>query len=136
MKKPDNVTDFAATLPYPTNVGAPAFTVPDVLKHKQERGITATHYFETKFDELKKEYFKLVKLAEDTQLVYTASYNFIPVVGNIYSLYFNNDKLFLSTIEPHRWEKMTFKGSFKFTSNNIWERVVSSSDIKSQELKV
>ena len=102
MKKPDNVTDFAAILPYPTNVGAPAFTVPDVLQHKAERGVTATHFFETKFDELKDEYFKLVKLAEDTQLVYTATYNFIPVVGRTYSLYDNAGKIFLSIINvPH-----------------------------------
>tara|TARA_B100000780_G_C20953617_1_gene380467 strand:- start:368 stop:748 length:381 start_codon:yes stop_codon:yes gene_type:complete len=123
LRKPDNVTDFAATLPYPTNVGAPAFTVPDVLQHKAERGITATHFFETKFDELKDEYFKLVKLAEDTQLVYTAKYNFIPVVGKQYSLYTNNGKTFLSIIEPHTWKQMTFKGSFRFTSDNTWERI-------------
>ncbi|WP_443627556.1 DUF2452 domain-containing protein [Candidatus Njordibacter sp. Uisw_002] len=123
MKKPDNVTDFAATLPYPTNIGAPAFTIPDVLQHKKERGVTATHFFETKFDELKEEYFKLVKLAEDTQLVYEASYSFIPVVGKTYSLYIKNDRSFLSIIEPHQWPQMTFRGSFKFTSDNTWEKV-------------
>tara|TARA_B100000780_G_scaffold239818_1_gene181688 strand:- start:450 stop:821 length:372 start_codon:yes stop_codon:yes gene_type:complete len=120
---PDNVTEFAATLPYPTNIGAPAFTVPDVLQHKADRGVTATHYFETKFDELKDEYFKLVKLAEDTQLVYNAKYNFIPVVGRVYSLYINKDKLFLSIIEPSTWPQMTFKGSYKFTSDNTWEKI-------------
>ena len=130
MKKPDNVTDFAAILPYPTNIGAPAFTIPDVLQHKKERGVTATHYFETKFDELKEEYFKLVKLAEDTQQVYNASYRFLPVVGKVYSLYINNDKLFLSIIEPSRWPQMRFKGSFKFTSDNTWEKVEMSSDME------
>jgi len=128
MNKPDNVTDFAATLPYPTNIGAPAFTIPDVLQHKKERGVTATHFFETKFDELKEEYFKLVKLAEDTQLVYEASYSFIPVVGKIYSLYVKNEQSFLSIIEPHQWPKMAFKGSFKFTSDNTWEKVDSPAD--------
>lgn len=128
MKKPDNVTNFAATLPYATNIGAPAFTIPDVLQHKKERGVTATHYFETKFDELKDEYFKLVKLAEDTQEVYNASYRFLPVVGKVYSLYTKNDKLFLSIIEPSKWPQMTFKGSFKFTSDNTWEKIESASD--------
>jgi len=126
MKKPDSVTSFAATMPYPTHVGAPAFTVPDVLQHKKERGVTATHFFETKFDELKEEYFKLVKLAEDTQLVYEASYSFLPVVGKTYSLYVKNEKLFLSIIEPQRWPQMTFKGSFKFTSDNTWEKIEAS----------
>ena len=123
MKKPDNVTDFAAILPYPTNVGAPAFTVPDVLQHKAERGVTATHFFETKLDELKDEYFKLVKLAEDTQLVYTATYNFIPVVGRTYSLYDNAGKIFLSIIPPEQWLQMKCKGSFKFTADNTWEKI-------------
>lgn len=122
-KKPDNVVDNPASMPYPTNIGAPAFTVPDVLKHKNERGVNATHYLETKFDQLKKEYFKLVDLAKDTELVYNAKYAFVPVVGKVYHLYVGyDDKLFLSIIEPDRvsWES---KGSFKFTADNTWERM-------------
>lgn len=122
-KKPDNVVDNPASMPYPTNIGAPAFTVPDVIKHKNERGVNATHYLETKFDQLKKEYFKLVDLAKDTELVYNAKYAFVPVVGKVYHLYVGYDnKLFLSIIEPDRvsWES---KGSFKFTADNTWERM-------------
>jgi hypothetical protein len=121
-KKPDNVVDNPASMPYPTNVGAPAFTVPDVLQHKNERGVNATHYLETKFDQLKQEYFKLVNLAKDTELVYNAKYAFVPVVGKVYHLYVGyDDKLFLSIIEPERvsWD---CKGSFKFTADNTWER--------------
>ena len=121
-KKPDNVVDNPASMPYPTNVGAPAFTVPDVLQHKNERGVNATHYLETKFDQLKQEYFKLVNLAKDTELVYNAKYAFVPVVGKVYHLYVgSDDKLFLSIIEPERvsWD---CKGSFKFTADNTWER--------------
>ena len=116
------VTDLPASTPYPTNVGAPAFTVPDVLQHKNERGVNATHYLETKFDQLKQEYFKLVNLAKDTELVYNAKYAFVPVVGKVYHLYVGyDDKLFLSIIEPERvsWD---CKGSFKFTADNTWER--------------
>ena len=118
------VVDNPQSMPYPTNVGAPAFTVPAVLKNKQERGTNAIHYLETKFDQLKEEYFKLVQLAEDSELVYNAEYAFIPVVGRTYHLYVgSNDKLFLSLIEPERWPKKEFKGSFKYTSENIWQRV-------------
>ena len=124
FKKPDMVVDNPQSMPYPTNVGAPAFTVPAVLKNKQERGTNAIHYLETKFDQLKEEYFKLVQLAEDSELVYNAEYAFIPVVGRTYHLYVgSNDKLFLSLIEPERWPKKEFKGSFKYTSENIWQRV-------------
>jgi len=122
MKKPDQFVANPASMPYPTNVGAPAFTVPDVLKDKNERGANATHALETRFEELKEEYFRLVKLAEDTSLVYNAEYRFIPVVGKIYYLYIGpTNKLFLSLIEPERasWE---FKGSFRYTYDNVWER--------------
>ena len=122
MKKPDQFVVNPASMPYPTNVGAPAFTVPDILKHKTERGINATNALTTRFDELKEEYFKLVQLAEDTSLVYNAEYSFIPVVGKTYYLYIGStDKLFLSLIEPERasWE---YKGSFRYTYDNVWER--------------
>ena len=122
MKKPDQFVVSPASMPYPTNVGAPAFTVPDVLRDKNERGANAIHSLETKFEELKKEYFKLVQLAEDTNLVYNAEYGFIPVVGKVYHLYVGpTGKLFLSLTEPDRatWE---FKGSFKYTYDNVWER--------------
>lgn len=122
-KKPDMVVDHPHSMKYPTNVGAPAFTVPDVLRHKQERGVNATHYLETKFEQLKKEYFALVQLAEDTNLVYNAKYNFIPVIGKTYHLYMGyDDRVFLSLIPPESssWDH---HGSFRYTSENIWERV-------------
>jgi hypothetical protein len=121
--KPDQVVDSPEAMSYPTNVGAPAFTIPAVLSHKQDRGINATNLLQTKFDELKEEYFRLVQLAEDTELVYQATYNFIPKVGGTYHLYSDtNDKLFLSMIEPEKWTHMSHYGSFKFTSDNTWER--------------
>ena len=122
-KKPDNVVDNPNSLPYPTNVGAPAFTIPDVLKHKNERGVNATHHLETRFEDLKRQYFELVSLAEDTELVYNAKYAFIPVVGKTYHLYVGyDDKLFLSIIEPERVTYWDWKGSFRFTADNVWER--------------
>ena len=118
------VVDEPQLMQYPTNVGAPAFMVPDVLSHKNERGVTATNYLESKFDELKAEYFKLVEMANDTDMVYNAVYNFIPTVGNVYHLYSNhNEKLFLSIIGPEEWDIAEYKGSFKFTTDNIWLRV-------------
>jgi len=117
------VVDNPQSMKYPTNVGSPAFTVPDVLKHKNERGVNATHHLETRFDDLKRKYFELVELANDTELVYNAKYSFIPVVGKTYHLYVgSDDKLFLSIIEPERvtWD---CKGSFKFTADSTWERI-------------
>ena len=124
-KKPDNVVANPMSMEYPTNVGAPAFTIPDVLGRKKERGTNATHQLKTKFDQIKEEYFKLVKLAEDTDLVYNAKCNFNPVVGNIYHLYQGDKEIFLSMIEPEKWNK-EWLGSFKLTAEHTWERVHSS----------
>jgi len=120
---PDMVVEEPQLMEYPTNVGAPAFIVPSVLSHKQERGVNATHFLEAKFNDLKDEYYRLVELANDTELVYNAKYNFIPTVGNTYHLYVGgNEELFLSIIEPSQWS-MEYKGSFLFTVDSIWERV-------------
>ncbi|MDB4575843.1 DUF2452 domain-containing protein [bacterium] len=120
--KPDNVADNPGIMHYPTNVGAPAFTVPDVLGKGKERGITATHQLETKFEQLKEEYFKLVALAEDTQMVYNARCNFIPVVGRVYHLYDSESGLFLSLIEPESWQHKKHLGSYKLSSEQTWEK--------------
>lgn len=125
FKKPDNVADHPNAMPYPTNVGAPAFTIPDVLGNKKDRGSTATHHLQTRFDELKKKYFELVSLAEDTELVYNAKYNFIPIIGKVYYLYYGADgKPFLSLIEPEDWSayKPNFIGSFRYSADCVWER--------------
>jgi len=119
--KPDNVVDNPATMSYPTNVGAPAFTVPAVLEKRNERGVNATHQLETKFEQLKTEYFKLCKLAEDTDLMYNATCNFIPIVGNVYHLYEGNEGMFISMISPNEWNLKCI-GSFKLTSEQVWER--------------
>jgi hypothetical protein len=122
MKKPDNFVSNPGQMNYPTNVGAPAFTVPDVVTKSKQRGINATHQLESKFEELKNQYFKLVQLAEDTELLYSARCNINPVVGRVYHLYKNNNEYFISMIAPHEWNMKHF-GSYKLTSEHTWERI-------------
>ena len=121
--KPLGFCENARSLTYPSNVGAPAFTVPDVLTHKTEKTNKAVHQLQTKFDELKEEYFRLVELAEDTSLVYNAEYNFVHVVGKVYHLYKSERALFLSIIHPTDWSSMDHQGSFRYTSDATWERI-------------
>lgn len=124
-KKPDMVVDEPQLMKYPTNVGSPAFIIPDILAHKSNKGENAIQYLNCKFEELKNEYFKLSELANDTEMIYNSKHNFIPIVGNIYHLYKNNiNQLFLSIIGPTEWD-MEYKGSFKYTTDGIWKRVVS-----------
>ena len=52
-KKPDNVADNPGILPYGSNVGAPAIKPTDINNWKDRRIVSANHYFETRFDEIK-----------------------------------------------------------------------------------
>lgn len=110
-------------LPYALDSHAPAFTLPDTLTFQQERGAVAVSHLQGKFDQLKSEYDRLIGLANDTALVYNATYNFVPRVGHTYYLY-NPDRPFLSLIPPQEWPSRTdFQGAFRFTTDNTWQRL-------------
>lgn len=128
-KTPDMVVAHPENMEYPTDLGSPSFLIPDTLAHQKERGVNASHYLENKFIELKKEYFDLLKICLDTEMVYGSKYNFIPVVGKVYHLYTGaNNKYFLSIIGPNEWN-MKYEGSFEFTHNNTWQRKRSGSSV-------
>ena len=121
--KPLDFAENARSLTYPSNVGAPAFTVPDVVTHKTDKTNKASKQLQAKFEELRDQYFELVELAENTKLVYNAEYNFVPVVGHVYHLYDAGYKTFLSIIRPEDWAEMEHLGSFRYTSEATWDRV-------------
>lgn len=122
-KKPDNVSDNPGILPYGSNVGAPSITVNNIEHWKEPRVISVNQQFEDKFSELKKEYDKLIEEYRWNDLVYKAKFNFEPVIGKIYHLYYsNNGNVFLSLINPSEWNKEHI-GSFKFNHDNKWIKV-------------
>jgi len=121
MKKPDRVADNPMSLPYASNVSGPAISVPDVAKFK-ERVPLANHHLYQRLEEIKKEYDELLALAKDTELCYNARYNFIPIVGETYYLYWTGDDYLLSLIDPDRWDRYEFVGSYVHGTNNTWER--------------
>jgi len=110
----------AHLLPYATNVGAPVIQTDDVDLWKQ-RGVNKVNkQLETKFNELKEEYQRLVDEFKWNDLVYKAKFSFEPVIGEIYHLYVGNDgNIFLSLISPNEWNREHF-GSFKLDSNQKW----------------
>lgn len=121
MKKPDNVADDANILPYGSNVGAPSISVPDTAKFK-ERIPLANKHLKQRLEEIKTEYDELLSLAQDTELCYNAKYNFIPIVGHEYYLYWTGSEYMLSLIEPDRWDKYEFIGTYIHETNNTWKR--------------
>ena len=120
--KPDNVADNPGLLPYASNVGAPAIKPDDVDTWKNQKVVKTNHYFETRYNEIKEEYKKLIESYEWNTLVYESTFKFEPIKGETYYLYQRDTGLFLSLIEPEQWNQI-FIGAFKLDSNDKWEKV-------------
>jgi len=128
MKKeiPDNIVFSiengynASLLPYATNVGAPIIKTDDVVSWKN-RGISNVNKeFESKFNELKLQYQKLMNEYQWNELIYNAKFSFEPIVGEIYHLYIKEDgTYFLSIISPKEWNKEHI-GTFQLNSDKKW----------------
>ena len=120
-----------SVMPYGDNVGAPAIRPDDVDTWKSEKVAKTNHYFETKYNEIKEEYRKLIEAYEWNKLVYKSEFSFEPVKGDTYYLYQrDNGTLFLSLIESWAWgksklrnEKPVFIGAFRLDSNDKWEKM-------------
>ena len=129
MKKkyPDNIVynyelnKFDANLkPYPTTVGSQGF---EPIKVNKNTSVSANKYFESKLNELKEEYKKLIQEYNWTKIIYEAEYSFQPIVGHIYHLYEKKDKtLWLSLIGPDQWDQ-PYIGSFKLITDGRWEKM-------------
>tara|TARA_Y100000004_G_C8842770_1_gene381235 strand:+ start:477 stop:866 length:390 start_codon:yes stop_codon:yes gene_type:complete len=110
----------ANTKAYPTTVGSQKF---EPIKVDKSDSRKADNYFESKLNELKDEYRKLVEEYNWTSLVYKSEYNFQPLIGEEYYLYEKEDKnLFLSLIGPTEWNQL-YVGTFKLLNNGKWEKI-------------
>lgn len=122
MKIPDNVADNPGLLPYGSNIGAPSIKIDNIDGWKKSNVFKVNKELNTRFEELKNEYLKLIEEYEWNQLVYSAHYNFEPIIGEIYYLYRNQNKIFLSLIKPEEWN-LECLGCFKLDSNNKWVKL-------------
>jgi hypothetical protein len=130
-KKPDIIVwdeergYYAKSLSYGTNLGAPVIKEDDIVGWKKSNVIRANKYFESKFEELKNEFQKLMDDYNWTDMIYKSKYNFEPIIGNSYHLYIDdNGETFLSIISPNEWKKeMEYVGEFKLDSKNKWEKI-------------
>ena len=128
-KYPDNVVwseekgFYSHLLPYATNLGAPVITQGNVSTWKKEKILKTNHYFQKKYDELKKQYKEMMEEFEWNSIVYSSNYNFQPLIGKTYYLYKRDDgELFLSIIEPQEWNQ-EFIGAFELDSDNKWKKI-------------
>ena len=123
MEKPDNVSDNPGLLPYGSNVGAPAIQVVNIEHWKEPRVLNVNKQFEDRFEQLKKEYQKLIDEYKWNDLVYKSKFNFEPVIGDTYHLYDDGKgDIFLSLITPSEWNK-THIGSFTLNSERKWIKI-------------
>ncbi len=125
-KKPDLVVwdeergYYQRELTYGSNSGAPAIKLEDVGGWKQTQAQRANKVFTKKYDEIKEEFVNLIDEVKWNEFIYSATYNFIPVLGETYYVYERKDgSIFLSLISPTEWN-MKCLGSTKLDSNNKW----------------
>jgi hypothetical protein len=122
-KKPDMYAEEKALMPYGDSVAAPKIDIPNTNAWVAQQSVDVNHFLSTKFLELKKEYAELIALYKWNELVNKSEFSFIPVKGHTYYLYQREDeKLFLSLIEPEYWNQL-FVGSVTLDSDNKWIKI-------------
>ena len=112
-------------LKYAGEISSPVIKQDNIKKWESDAVKTVNDHFSQRFNEIKKEYSKLIEEFQWNDLVYKSNYSFKPIQGKIYHLYQRDDEkksLFLSLIAPNEWN-MLFIGSFKLLSNNKWEKL-------------
>ena len=111
-----------ALLPYGTTSSSPAIVLPDTALFLSERGSLTKNYFDNAVELLNREYEAIRSLAALNELVFSASYNFVPRVGQQYHLYVTADgRHLLSMIE--NWAAYEFVVSIEFTADSVWKEV-------------
>ena len=132
-KKPDQVVFDdekekynASILPYASNVGAPAIVTEDTNAWKHRNINKANKQIKMKYLELKAEYDKVMQSLEYNNLVYSAKFNFEPIIGETYFLYRNkSNEPFLSIIAPSDCN-FDYVGSFYLNSEKLWVKIEES----------
>lgn len=129
-KKPDSVvfdedtqTYNGKLLPYSSSVSAPKITPPDITSWKNTNIVSANNQFKAKYEAIQEEYKIMMQEFEYNNLVYSAKFNFEPIVGKVYHLYRSKDQSsFLSLILPNECN-FEHLGTFKLGPDKTWEKL-------------
>ncbi len=118
----DKSTDNPGLLPYPHHIGS-APIKPENTSNFVNRGVSkVNHEFKDRFERLRKEYESLLEEYEWNKIIYESDLRFEPVVGEIYHLYNNSGKKFISLIGPNEWDQ-EYLGTFKLSSDLKWIKI-------------
>jgi hypothetical protein len=119
----DNGYD-AKSKSYPTNLSAPAFTVPDIAFFRTLSSKKMIDVFEREREEIVNKIEKLQNEYNDSVLVWESKISFEPIINKVYHLYNFGTENILSLISPDEWKKKEFFiGSFFMNSDNKWIRI-------------
>lgn len=126
-KRPDNVVfnidnnSYDASLrEYPTSVGAPVIETIDTVAWKNKNLQSVNSQFKAKYDQLKKKMEDFKESFQDNQQVYSAKFNFEPIVGKVYHMYKNRkSESFLSILSPNECN-FDFVGSYYLNEDKVW----------------
>ena len=121
---PDSFVENRLSKRYPTEVGAPKFEPDNISLFKIEKTSKIKKYYSSKFEEMTKEYEKLMSEIQMNERFYIAQHNFEPVTGESYHLYKKESgEEFLSLISPEQWRRFEFIGTFQFQSDGRWVKI-------------
>ena len=119
-KKPDNYVENPGIMPYGTDLGAPSIRPENIENWKNSKIIKVNKEFSNRYEFLKKQYDDLIEEFKWNDMIYGSKFNFEPVVGETYHLYYGqNGSTFLSLIEPNQWSRKHV-GSFTLNYDNKW----------------
>lgn len=124
-KLPDSYVPDRYTKTYPTEIGSQSFVPDDIDLFKLDKTQNLKHHYVKKFEEIKSEYEKLMNEIEVNERIYKSNYNFVPVVGYSYYLYYDGVKEFLSIITPKEWNyRYDFIGEYVLQSDGRWLEII------------
>jgi hypothetical protein len=123
-KIPDSYVPDRKLKSYPTEIGSQKFSPDDITLFKIEKTNKLKHHYTSKFEEIQKEYQKLMEEISINERLYLAKHNFEPIPGQSYFLYQKENTEFLSIISPKEWgNKYEYIGEFKFLFDGRWGKV-------------
>ena len=108
--------DKKALMAYGTTPSFPAI-------FEEGNPLQGNQYIQERIQEMRDEFDKLMSTISITDRIQKARYNFTPIVGNPYHLYYNKGDEFLSMISPDEWGSRLpeqYIGCYKLTTNGLW----------------
>jgi hypothetical protein len=123
-KLPDSYVPERRLKEYPTELGSQNFSPDNISLFKVEKAHKLKNHYSSKFDELQKEYKKLIDEISTNERLYLAKHNFEPISGHSYFLYQKETEEFISMISPEEWSnRYQYIGKFQFLSDGRWTEI-------------